>query len=416
MDLTPLLEARSVALVGASSKKGSVGQQVEDQLLRGGFQGDLIRVNPNYPEMIPSLDRPVDLAVLAVANRHLAEAADQALAVGARSVAIFASCHGVGPDGRPLQTWLTEKLGGIPVCGGNGMGFVNLDRRLRICGFFQPFDLAPGPIAFLSHSGSLFSAMLHNQRQLRFNLVVSTGNELTTTAGDFLGYAIAQQSTRVVGMFFETVRDRRTLAAAWRRAADADIPVVVLKVGRSARGAAAVATHTAGLAGAYEPFVAFARAHGVHLVDTMEEMADTLALFSSPRRATAGGLGAVHDSGGERTLLLDRAESLGVEIATISAATRQRLSEILDEGLEPANPVDAWGTGREANQVVSNSIAALAADEEVGAVALAVDFTSEEDGLGYAPELVALNDRLDLPLVGLSNLSSCSRSPPGRTS
>ena len=406
MDLTPLLEARSVALVGASPKRGSVGQQAEDQLLRGGFEGELIRVNPSYPEMAASLYRSVDLAVLAVANRHLAQAAERALAAGVRSVAIFASCHGTGPDGQPLQTWLAERLGSIPVCGGNGMGFVNLDRSLRICGFFQPLDLTPGPISFISHSGSLFSAMLHNQRQLRFNLVVSTGNELTTTAGDFLGFAVAQPTTRVVGMFLETVRNRQALAASWRRAADADIPVVVLKVGRSARGAAAVATHTAGLAGAYEPFAAFARAHGVHLVDTMEEMADTLALFSSPRRATAPGLGVVHDSGGERTLLLDQADVIGVELATVSAATRQRLSEILDEGLEPANPVDAWGTGRDANRVVSDALEALSADEGVGAIALAVDFTAEENGLGYVPELVALNDRLDLPVVALTNLSS----------
>jgi acyl-CoA synthetase (NDP forming) len=406
-DLSPLLEARSIAVVGASRRKGSVGNQVLVELDRGGYDGSVIAVNPNYSDMQPALTEPVDLAVLAVANRHLEEQVEVALAAGARSLTIFASCFGEASNGQPLQAWLAERLVGIPTCGGNGMGFLHLTRSLRVCGFYQPPDLKPGRATFISHSGSLFSAMLHNRRHQRFNLVVSAGNELTLTQADYVDYAASQSETRVIAMFTETVRDRVGLSAAWEKAASRDIPVVVLKVGRSEAGAAAVATHSAGLAGAYEPFAAFARAHGVHLVDSMDELMDTVAIFDSDRRSRMATLGAVHDSGGERTHLLDTASVVGVQLATIGPATVDRLRAVLDEGLEPSNPVDAWGSGRSSQEVFGECLQALAADPEVGAVAFAVDLTAEDGGATDYPDVaITAAAATDKPLVVLSHLSS----------
>ncbi len=406
-DLSPLLEAQSVAVVGASPTPGSVGQQVIAQLEGGGFRGRVLPINPKYPDMRPFLDEPVDLVVLAVANSRLEEQVEIALAAGARSFQIFASCHGPASDGQSLQVWLSQRLAGLPVCGGNGMGFLNLTRSLRICGFHQPFNLRQGRTTFVSHSGSLFSAMLHNQRHQSFNLVVSTGNELTLTQADYVEYALAQPETRVVAMFTETVRDARKMSQVWKAAAAQDIPVVVLKVGRTDAGAAAVATHSAGLAGAYEPFAAFARAHGVHLTESMDEMMDTIALFDTLRRPTSRGLGAVHDSGGERTHLIDLASELDVELATVEAATSERLREVLDEGLEPVNPVDAWGTGRSSPEVMLECLDALADDPAVGGVAFAVDLTAEENSrTDYADIALKAAAGIEKPFFVLAHLSS----------
>ncbi|CAN5199988.1 acetate--CoA ligase family protein [soil metagenome] len=405
-DLSPLLEARSVAVVGASPKPGSVGQQVMAQLERGGYDGRVLAINPKYADMRPTLDEQVDLAVLAVSNRHLEQQVNAVLGAGARSLQIFASCHGEASNGQPLQAWLAERLRGLPVCGGNGMGFLNLTRALRVCGFYQPYELAKGRVTFISHSGSLFSAMLHNQRHQSFNLVISAGNELTLTQGDYVSYAVAQEETRVVAMFTETVRDRTALSEALTKAVEADIPVIVLKVGRTEAGAAAVTTHSAGLAGAYEPFAAFAKAHGVHLVETMDEMMDTIALFDSPRRATSAALGVVHDSGGERTHLIDTASELALELAVLEAPTADRLRGVLDDGLEPVNPVDAWGTGRAPKEVFAECLDALAADLGVGAVAFAVDLTAEEDGAtDYADIAVAAAEHSTKPVVVMSHLA-----------
>ncbi len=415
--LDPMLRARSVAVVGASERSGSVGDQTVRQLISGGFNGDVYAVNPRYStvhglDSFPSLEQigsPVDLAVLAVANERLEAEMEKAISIGARSVAIFASCHGEDDDGTPLRDRLRTlaDAAGIPICGGNGMGFLNVEDALRVCGFYQPDDLIPGGVTFLSHSGSLFSAMLHNQRGIRFNLVVSTGLEVNTTMGDYLTWALGLDSTRVVALFLETVRDPASFRDALHLATELDVPVVALKVGASNKAREAVATHSEGIAGEDAVYEALFDAHGVHRVWTMDEMADTVELFSAGRRATAGGLGAVHDSGGERALLIDTAHRVGLYLPDLDEGSAKRVAAVLDPGLEPANPVDAWGTGRDAEEVFVECLDALAEDPGIGAVAFCVDLTAEEKpDYAYSDAAFTVSARTEKPLAVLANLSS----------
>jgi acyl-CoA synthetase (NDP forming) len=413
-----MLQARSVAIVGASGRAGSVGEQALRQLRNGGFDGEIYPVNPGYDSLlgltchpdISSLGRPVDLAVLAVSNTHLEAETEKALAAGARSLAIFASCHGLAADGiTPLRQRITElaNQAGAPICGGNGMGFVNVEDRLRVCGFYQPDLLVPGGITFLSHSGSLFSALLHNRRGLAFNLVVSTGLELNTRMSDYFAWALDQESTKVVALFMETIRDPAGFSKALAIAADRETPVVALKVGASTRGRAAVATHSEAIAGDDAVYEALFDAHGVHRVLTMDEMADTMELMSTSRRPVPGGLGAVHDSGGERALLIDTADRVGVPIPDLGPATVNTLTGLLDPGLEPANPVDAWGTGRDATAVFIGCLNALATDPAIGVVAFSVDLTAEENmEEAYGMAALEAAAHTDKPIVVLAHVAT----------
>ena len=417
MSLDPMLQARSVAIVGASERTGSVGDQTVRQLLSGGFAGEVYPVNPRHDTIhglkaFPSLDsvgRSVELAVLAVGNDHLETEMEKAVRTGVRSVVIFASCVGESSVGGTLR----DRLGalaseaGIPICGGNGMGFLNIEDRVRICGFYQPETLKPGGVTFLSHSGSLFSAMLHNRRGIDFNLVVSTGLEINTTMDDYMHWALELESTAVLALFLETIRHpdgfRRALAEAERR----HIPVVALKVGASRRGGDAVATHSEALAGDDAVYDALFDMFGVHRVWSMDEMADTIELFAAGRRAPASGLGAVHDSGGERALLIDTADRLGVLLPALGKTAATRLAAVLDPGLEPANPVDAWGTGRDAESVFVECLLALAADPEVGAVTFSVDLTPEErPDDAYSNAVLAVAAATDKPVTVLGNLTT----------
>jgi acyl-CoA synthetase (NDP forming) len=388
ISLDPMLKARSVAVVGASERPGSVGDQTIRQLLTGGFEGEVFAVNPRYQEIhglaahssLDDLGSPVDLAVLAVGNNLLETEMQKAVDIGARSVAIFASCHGQAGSGGSLRDRLRDLAtdAGVPICGGNGMGFVNVEDGLRVCGFYQPPDLVPGGVTFLSHSGSLFSAMLHNRRGIRFNVVVSTGLEINTTMDEYMLWALGLESTRVIALFLETIRNPVGFTEALAEAQRRDIPVVALKIGASERGRDAVRTHSEGLAGDDAVYEALFERYGVHRVLTMDEMADTVELFGAGRPATAAGLGAVHDSGGERALLIDTAERVGVPIPVVGEETSERLQRSLDPGLEPANPVDAWGTGRDSETVFVECLLALADDPVIGALAFCVDLTPEE--------------------------------------
>jgi acetate---CoA ligase (ADP-forming) len=272
---------------------------------------------------------------------------------------IFASL--LEPPGLADRLQSIAREAGMVLCGGNGMGFFNLEQSLRVCGYPEPADLPAGPVAVITHSGSVFSALLHNDRGLRFNLVVSAGNELVTSAAAYLDHALELPTTRVAALFLETVREPAAFRAALAKAASRSIPVVVLKVGRGQAARAMVAAHSGALAGSEGAYQALFDAYGVAQVATLDELADTCELLAG-RRAHPGGLATIGDSGGERAHLLDLAEQLGVPFAEISEATRRRLAAVLEPGLPPTNPLDAWGTGNDADAIFATCIQALLED------------------------------------------------------
>ena len=412
-----MLEATSVAVVGASVREGSVGNQSVVELVEGGFEGRIVPVNPKYDEVmglpavasLSDLGEPVELVILAVSNALLEGQLRLAAEAGAASAVIFASGYEEPREDAPP---LTERLAsiareaGMAVCGGNCMGFVNLERRVRALGFYEPKDAPVGGITFLSHSGSAFSAMIHNDRLLGLNLAVSAGQEFVTTVADYLHYALSLASTRVVGLFIETIRDPEGFRSALEVASSRDVPVVALKVGRESFTRELVAAHSGALAGEDGAYEALFDAYGVSRVESLDEMADTLALFDAGRRAGPGGLASVHDSGGERALLVDAAAAVGVPFAKISPATTERLASLLDPGLPAVNPLDFWGTGRDAHEIVTGCVRALLEDEAVAALAFSVDLTTEEhDALGYVAMARETFPETDKPFAMLSNFA-----------
>ncbi|MDP9326816.1 MAG: acetate--CoA ligase family protein [Actinomycetota bacterium] len=416
-----MLEARTVAVVGASVKEGSLGRQMMIELRRGGFEGDVFPVNPGYEEIdgarcypsVTDLPSGVDLVVLGVANARVEEALRGAAQIGARSAVTFASLYEDAPPSGspPLQDRLAAvaRDAGMAFCGGNGMGFLNLDARLRATGFPTPDRMRQGPVTFVTHSGSAFAALAFNDRGIGFNLVVSSGNEIVTTMSDYVRFALRRETTGVIALLLETVRDPAGLRDALAEAADREIPVVALKVGRTERSKAMVTAHSGALAGEHGAFEALFDAYGVHEVRTLDEMADTLELFSAPRRVRAGrGVASIHDSGGERAMVVDLAGDLGVPFAGIGEGTRARIQALLDPGLTAENPLDAWGTGIDADRIFRESLVLLHDDPETAVLVFGVDLTRQgtpyEDGyLAVAADVFAATTK---PFCMLSNLAS----------
>ncbi len=414
--LAPLLAPRSIALVGASARPGSVGNGMIRSTAELSCGRRVHLVNPNYGEIdgrpcfpsLSSLPEPVEHVVLGVANARLEAQLDEAIACGAKAATIFGSCYLETDSAPPLLRRLAAKAAaaGLQVCGGNGMGFYNLDQDLRVCGFPPPERLERGGISFVSHSGSAFVALVHNDERLRFNLAVSSGQEIVTTASDYLDYALDQPTTRVVGLFLESVRDPAGFVAALENAAERDIPVVALKVGRTAESAALAVSHSGAVAGNHAAYEALFDRYGVVQVDDLDELANALLLFGQSRRVGKGGLASLHDSGGLRELLIDLASAQGVRFARISEATRQTLASRLDYGLEPINPLDAWGTGRDWEPVFTDCLAALAEDPDTAIAGL---FAEPRDGArvsaGYERVLKAVAERTGKPLVLAANMA-----------
>jgi acyl-CoA synthetase (NDP forming) len=388
------------------------------QLRVGGFEGDVFPVNPRYREVLglpcfPSLDDVPgipELVLLGVPNAALEEQLGAAARARARGAVIFASAHeDEPPAGRPS---LGERLAAIAreadmvVCGPNCMGFVDVEGGLRALAFEEREDLEPGPVTWLSHSGSAFSALLHNDRGIRFNLAVSTGLELTTTMADYLAAALERPSTGVVALFLETVRDPGAFRAALARAVERDVPVIALKVGREEATRGLIEAHSGALAGEDAAYEAVFDAHVVVRVETLDELADTVELFAAGRRAGPGGLASIHDSGGERAHIVDVAARVAVPFARISEETTERLASRLDPGLPAVNPLDAWGTGRDYEAIFADCMRALLDDPDTAALAFSVDLSGEDLEPGYMEVARQVYPSTSKPMAVLTNLTS----------
>jgi len=417
--LAPLLTPKSVALVGASPKPGSVGRGMIASAIMGETPARIHLVNPNYPEIagrpcyasLADLPETVDMAVLGVANARLEAALADAIKAGVRAATIFASGY-LENDGAPKLTARLSALAkeaGIAVCGGNCMGFYNLEYGLRICGFPPPDWMRAGGIAFITHSGSAFSALCHNDKRLGINLAVSAGQELATNVADYLDYVLSLESTKVVGLFLETVRDPEGFTAALGKAQAKNIPVVALKVGRTAASAALAVSHSGALAGNHAAYEALFDRYNVIAVDTMDDLTNALHFYAGGRELAPGGIATMHDSGGFRELAMDLAVERRVPFAKINAETTAKLAARLDYGLEPINPLDAWGTGNDWEGIFQDCMQALIDDPDTALAALCVE---TRDGYalteGYGEMLRAIRAATSKPVILATNIASNS--------
>ena len=426
--LRAMLEARSVALVGASPRPGTLGQRMVAEVARSPASPAMYLVNPKYREIggvpchpsLAALPGPVDLVLLGVPDAALAGQVELAARRGDRAAVIFGGAYDPVPQGDPgsgepratvsLRDRIatTARAAGMALCGAGCMGFVNVGYGLRAIGYQEPDQLPAGPVALVTQSGSVFSAMLRTRRALGYTVAVSSGQELVTTAGQYARYALDLPQTRVLALVLEAMRDTGALQQVLAAAAVRQIPVVLLTAGRSAAGRALVTAHSGALAGADGAWEALAEAYGVHRVADLAELTDTLELFTIGRRpppGPRGGIATVHDSGLERAHVADLAADLGVPFGAIGETTLQRLAEVLDPGLEPGNPLDMWGASAKAQWQLTESLAALAEDPAVAAVALAVDLVTEYDGdRSYADALADAARRTGKPLAVLANI------------
>ncbi len=420
--LLGLLEARSVAVVGASARPGSFGARMLAELAKSPARPAVYPVNPRYGRIgdqrcypsLADLPAPADLVLFGVPDAALETQLTLAAGLGCRAGVIFGNAHEEFQEGEPLRARLsaTARAAGMELCGAGCMGFANVTYGLRAMGYVEPDPIPAGPVALVTHSGSVFSALLRARRAFGFTLAVSSGQELVTAAPAYLQYALAQPETKVLALVLEAIRDPDGLVGVLAAAAERDLPVVLLTAGNSASGRAMVAAHSGALAGTGAGWEALTRAYGIHRVADLAELCDTLELFCAHRQAgrpsgRRPGMATVHDSGLERAHAADVAEELGVPYGAISRSTVSRLAGLLDPGLLPANPLDVWGTGASTRELFRDCLLALADDDNVDVVALAVDLVKELDG-DDSYQLAALDaaQRTAKPLLLISNVAS----------
>jgi len=371
--LDPLLRPVSVAIVGASETTDSMGEWSLKNLLRGGYKGEIYPVNPRYREVqgikcyssIEKIPASPELFIFSVGDHRLEAVLDEAIAAGAKAAVLMSTLFIDGDITPVLKERVVQKIkdSGLIVCGANGMGFYNVRDHVWACGFDSSMHEGPGNVALISHSGAGMSGLIDSEERLRINFAVSTGNELDVTMDEYLDFVLDLPETNAVGLFVETARNPEGFQAALAKAARKDIPVVAIKVGRTEEAARLTLSHSGAMAGDDAAYEALFDKYGVQRVSDMDELATTLILFAELPRVGAGSLVSLHDSGGERQLMIDLADEAGVPLTVLSDETVANLESVLDPELPAVNPLDAWSRGGPgAGDQMGNSLATMMQD------------------------------------------------------
>lgn len=353
--LDPLLRPRSVAVVGASARTDSLGEWALKNLGLGGYPGRIYPVNPNYDELqghrcyasLADLPETPDLVIFAVGDQRIEYSLDEAIAAGIPAAVLQSTLYLDDDSDPPLRERVRAKIqaSGMLVCGANGMGFYNVRDNVWTCGFDSTSHEASGNVALISHSGSGMSGIIDCDERVRINVAVSTGNELSVTMDEYLDFVLDLPETRVVGLFIETARNPGGFAVALAKAAERRIPIVALKVGRTEKSAALAVSHSGAMAGDDATYEALFDRYGVQRARDQDEFTTMLIMFAEMYPIPAGGLVTLHDSGGERQLLVDLADDADVPLTELTEKTIASLEEVLEPELPAVNPLDAWSRG-----------------------------------------------------------------------
>ncbi len=355
--LSALFAPRSIAVVGASSNAQKIGGIPVDYQRRFGFEGALYPVNPNADRIqdlpaFPSLraiGQPVDLAILAVPSALVDGALDDAIAAGVKGVVLFSSGFAeVGAEGAAAQARLGDKAraAGVRLVGPNCLGFMNVARHVYAT--FSPAPgvgrVMPGRIGLVSQSGAFgaYAYAMARARGVGLSLWATTGNEADVQVADCLAWLAQDPDTDVIMAYMEGCRDGPRLRAALALAQANGKPVVMVKVGRTALGAEAAASHTAALAGDDAVYDAVFRQYGVLRARNLTEFFDLAHSAAVAGRPRDRSIGLFTLSGGVGALMADEASAQGLDAQPLSEPAQDTLRSWVPFAA-PRNPVDITG-------------------------------------------------------------------------
>ena len=373
-----VLNPRSVAVVGASRKPGSIGAALVHNLRQYGFRGKIYPVNPDAPEIeglkayrrLSDVPRPVDLAVVAVPAPAVEGVVAECASIGVRGVVVISSGFAeVSKAGGVAQQRMRDlaRASGMRLVGPNCMGVLNTDPALRMHATFAPLQPTAGNVGFLSQSGALGLAILDHAEKLNIGLstFVSVGNKADVSGNDLLSYWREDPRTDVIGLYLESFGNPRRFArlapAVARRK-----PIVAVKAGRSAAGSRAASSHSASLACLDVAVDALFEQAGVIRTDTLEELFDVVALLATQPVPAGPRVAVVSNAGGPGILLADACEARGVTLPELSAETAASLRAFLPPTASVRNPVDLIASATP--EAFERALGLVGADPNVDAV------------------------------------------------
>jgi len=350
--LDPIFSPRSVAVVGASRDRDSIGYAILHNLILGEFNGTIFPVNRRagsihslkaYPDLT-SIPDPVDLAVIAVPKAHVVAVAEEAVRCGVGGlVVITAGFSETGGAGAELEEELGRVVsdGGLRMVGPNCMGVINTNSEVCLNATFAPTPAERGAIGFVSQSGALGVAILNAAADLGIGLTqfASMGNKTDVSGNDLLEYWEEDEETRVIGMYLESFGNPRRFTEVAKRVSRKK-PIVLVKSGRTAEGARAATSHTGAIAGADVMVSAFLERCGILRANSIGELFDVSLALDRCSLPPGDRVAILTNAGGPAIMATDACVNLGLTIAELSSETEASLRAFLPSEASVSNPVD----------------------------------------------------------------------------
>jgi len=348
-----LLAPRSIAVLGASRRRGTIGGEVFHNLVTGGFEGPVYPVNPSAPVVqsvsayptVLDIPGPVDLGVVVVPAEAVVSVARECATKGVRGLVVissgFAEVGGPGIDRqRELVTVCRET--GMRLIGPNCMGIINTAEDVSMNATFAPAMPIRGRAGFMTQSGALGLAVIENAATLGLGLssFVSVGNKADISGNDLIRYWSDDPDTDLILLYLESFGNPRTFSRIARSVGKTK-PIIAVKSGRSTAGARATSSHTGALIAASDVTVeALFRQTGVVRTDTLAELFDVAALLANQPVPAGRRVAIVTNAGGPGIMCADACEAAGLEVSPLADDLQQRLRSFLAAEASAANPVD----------------------------------------------------------------------------
>jgi acyl-CoA synthetase (NDP forming)/GNAT superfamily N-acetyltransferase len=393
--LRPLLRPRSVVVVGAGRRTGTIGNAVLRNIQAGGYPGELYAVNPHAEEILgvpayptaTQLPVPCDLAVLCVPAHAVPEAADQCGQRGVRSLVVISAGVTGSPELRDRLLTVVRRYG-MRLVGPNCIGIANSDPLVRLDATFAPFPAPAGGIGLVTQSGGIGIALREQLSQLGLGLsvLVSTGDKYDVSGNDLLRWWQRDEATKAVVLYLESFGNPRKFGRLCRALARTR-PVLAVRTGNSAAAQRAAASHTAAAATPTVTRDALFRQAGVIAVDTPTELVATLAALSWQPLPAGNRIAVVTNAGGAGVLAADACAEAKVTLAELAPDTVAELRALLPEAASVTNPVDT--TAAVDVDTFERCVAAVRADPGVDAVVAATVRTAVGDPIAALDRIPA---------------------------
>ena len=408
----PLLDAKSIAIVGAS-ERGEWPSALYYNLKEQGFGGAVYPINPGreeiwgqrcYPDFA-SLPEPVDLALVIVPGAAVLPVLEEGTVNGLKSAVVFAARIGEGDDpesiarGQALSD-LCERTG-LRACGPNCMGLVSPHTKVFAYPNKALCRLPAGNVAAVFQSGG---AMMHwaaaaGARGIRFSHMITSGNEIDLVLADYVDYLVDDPHTDIIVLLVEAIRRPDAFMQAAIRALGARKPIIALKTGRNEASQQSALSHTGAICGNFDAYLAMCERLGIVNCPTYEALIETVLAFQGGRYPKGGCIGFMTISGGVVDMLHDYIEQHGAQVPDFTPQTREALADLVNPGMIVRNPLDGGG-GAGFGPAQAARVCGIAADDpNIDMVAWTMRLPSDRVKFRQPAPLLDMLGRTDKPIL-----------------